>query len=115
MHRQANNRARYWLLTARRERMNHGLPPEGRALRQHGPSHRVGPDSPTIGHAACRLRWRWFFAPGRKAVVMFGDAPSGLLYVLTVGREKELVLRIHGTAPSTQDLFAWMRDAAVRS
>ena len=46
--------------------------------------------------------------------MMSDEAPSGLLYVLTVGREKELVLRIHGRTPSTQDLFAWMRDATVR-
>ena len=53
--------------------------------------------------------------PARRLAVMMSDeAPSGLLYVLTVGREKELVLRIHGKTPSTQDLFAWMRDATVR-
>jgi hypothetical protein len=46
---------------------------------------------------------------------MTTDIPSGLLYVLTVGREKELVLRVHGPAPTTDDLFAWMRDATVRT
>jgi hypothetical protein len=43
------------------------------------------------------------------------EVPAGLLYVLTVGREKELVLRIHGTAPTDDELFAWMRDGAVRA
>jgi hypothetical protein len=43
------------------------------------------------------------------------DVPSGLLYVLTVGREKELVLRVHGSAPTTEDLFAWMRDGTVQA
>jgi hypothetical protein len=43
------------------------------------------------------------------------DVPTGLLYLLTIGREKELVLRVHGTAPTNDELFAWMRDGAVRA
>lgn len=46
---------------------------------------------------------------------MPGKDPAALLYVLTVGREKELVLRIHGSPPSNEDLSAWMRDGTVRS
>jgi hypothetical protein len=46
---------------------------------------------------------------------MPNEVPTGLLYVLTVGREKELVLRVHGPAPSADELFAWMRDGTVRS
>ena len=46
---------------------------------------------------------------------MISDDPSGLLYVLTVGREKELVLRVHGAAPTTEDLCAWMSEATVRT
>jgi len=45
---------------------------------------------------------------------MPGNVPVGLLYVLTLGREKELVLRLHGSAPTTEDLFDWMRDGMVR-
>ena len=41
---------------------------------------------------------------------MTTEVPAGLLYVLPVGREKELVLRIHGTAPTDDELFAWLRD-----
>ncbi len=43
------------------------------------------------------------------------DDPTGLLYVLTVGREKELVLRLHGSPPTSEDLGAWMRDGSVRA
>jgi hypothetical protein len=43
------------------------------------------------------------------------DAPVGLLYLLTVGREKELVLRIHGSVPTGDELSSWMHDATVRA
>ena len=43
------------------------------------------------------------------------EVPAGLLYLLTVGREKELVLRIHGTAPTDDELYAWLRDGAIRA
>lgn len=46
---------------------------------------------------------------------MTTEVPAGLLYVLTVGREKELVLRIHGRAPTDDELFAWLRDGTVRA
>jgi hypothetical protein len=46
---------------------------------------------------------------------MTTEVPAGLLYLLTVGREKELVLRIHGTAPTDDELFAWVRDGTVRA
>jgi len=46
---------------------------------------------------------------------MPSDIPSGLLYVLTVGREKELVLRVHGTVPTSEDLLSWIREGAVRA
>jgi hypothetical protein len=42
------------------------------------------------------------------------DAPSCLLYLLTVGREHELVLRVFGPAPTEDDLLSWMRDGGVR-
>jgi hypothetical protein len=45
---------------------------------------------------------------------MSGEAPVGLLYLLTIGREKELVLRLHGSAPTTDDLLDWMREGTVR-
>ena len=37
-----------------------------------------------------------------------------LLYLLSVGKEHELVLRVYGQAPTEDDLVAWMRDGAVR-
>jgi hypothetical protein len=43
------------------------------------------------------------------------DTPVGLLYLLTVGREKELVLRIHGSVPTAEEMSAWMHDATVRA
>jgi hypothetical protein len=43
------------------------------------------------------------------------EVPVGLLYVLTIGREKELVLRMHGIAPTDDDLLSWMREGAVRA
>lgn len=46
---------------------------------------------------------------------MTNEVPAGLLYVLTVGREKELVLRIHGRVPTDDELFAWLRDGTVRA
>ena len=46
---------------------------------------------------------------------MSGNAPVGLLYILPVGREKELVLRLHGSVPTAEDLFHWMRDGTVRA
>jgi hypothetical protein len=45
---------------------------------------------------------------------MSDDAPIGLLYLLTIGKEKELVLRLHGSAPTAEDLLHWMRDGTVR-
>jgi hypothetical protein len=42
-------------------------------------------------------------------------SPVGLLYLLTVGREKELVLEIHGSAPTADELSSWMSQGAVRS
>jgi hypothetical protein len=44
---------------------------------------------------------------------MPSEMPSGLLYLLTVGREKELVLRLHGAVPTSDELLAWMREGAV--
>ena len=40
--------------------------------------------------------------------------PIFLLYLLTVGREKELVLRLHGDAVTAEMLSAWMNEGAVR-
>jgi hypothetical protein len=41
--------------------------------------------------------------------------PQGLLYLLTVGREKELVLRLHGPAPTLDEMSEWMREATIRA
>jgi len=46
---------------------------------------------------------------------MPSEVPSGLLYLLTVGREKELVLRVHGAVPTSDDLLSWIREGAVRA
>jgi hypothetical protein len=42
------------------------------------------------------------------------DAPQGLLYLLTIGREKELVLRLHGSVPTVDEMSEWMREATIR-
>jgi hypothetical protein len=46
---------------------------------------------------------------------MTAEIPVGLLYILTPGRDKELVLRLHGSAPTTEDLFDWMHNGTVRA
>jgi hypothetical protein len=51
----------------------------------------------------------------RRLVDMPGDEPTALLYVLAAAREEELMLRIHDSPPSNEDLAAWMRDRTVRS
>ncbi|MEU8196472.1 hypothetical protein AB0C10_22090 [Microbispora amethystogenes] len=43
------------------------------------------------------------------------DAPTGLLYLLSVGKEKELILRVHGTMPTAERLVSWMEQGAVVS
>lgn len=43
------------------------------------------------------------------------DDPAGLLYLLSVGKEKELILRVHGTLPSPEDLANWMEHGSVVS
>ncbi len=43
------------------------------------------------------------------------DVPQGLLYLLTVGREKELVLRLHGPVPTIGEMSEWMHEATVRA
>ncbi|GLX08206.1 MULTISPECIES: hypothetical protein [unclassified Microbispora] len=43
------------------------------------------------------------------------DAPTGLLYLLSVGKEKELILRVHGTMPAAERLVSWMEQGAVVS
>lgn len=49
-----------------------------------------------------------------KVAAMPGEVPSGLRYVLTAGREEELVLRVHGAAPTSDELVSWMREGTVR-
>ncbi|GGO16108.1 hypothetical protein GCM10010116_32460 [Microbispora rosea subsp. aerata] len=43
------------------------------------------------------------------------DAPSGLLYLLSVGKEKELILRVHGAMPGVEILAGWMEQGTVVS
>lgn len=45
---------------------------------------------------------------------MINEASQCLLYLLTIGREHELVLRISGPVPKDEELMSWMRDGAVR-
>lgn len=45
---------------------------------------------------------------------MASDASNCLLYLLTTGREHELVLRVSGPVPTDDELMSWMRDGAVR-
>jgi hypothetical protein len=42
------------------------------------------------------------------------ETPAGLLYLLTVGKEKELVLQLHGSLPTVDEIAGWMREATVR-
>jgi hypothetical protein len=44
---------------------------------------------------------------------MTADQPASLLYLLSVGKEKELALRVHGQVPNEDELAAWMRDGTV--
>ncbi|MEN3310085.1 MAG: hypothetical protein V7603_6287 [Micromonosporaceae bacterium] len=41
-------------------------------------------------------------------------APTCLLYLLSVGKEHELVLRVYDAAPTEEELASWMRDGVVR-
>ena len=43
------------------------------------------------------------------------DAPTGLLYLLSVGKEKELILRVHGATPAVERLIGWMEQGTVVS
>lgn len=45
---------------------------------------------------------------------MTQELPTCLLYLLVTGIEKELVLQVHGTAPTVAELSAWMRAGSVR-
>ncbi|MEU6414240.1 hypothetical protein [Microbispora sp. NPDC046933] len=46
---------------------------------------------------------------------MTTGAPAGLLYLLSVGKEKELILRVHGTMPTAEELVEWMKQGSVVS
>jgi hypothetical protein len=39
--------------------------------------------------------------------------PSHLLYLLTVGREKELALQLHDEGPTEDEIVSWMKAGAV--
>lgn len=41
------------------------------------------------------------------------ETPAGLLYLLSVGKEKELILRVHGTMPTVEQLATWIEQDAV--
>lgn len=45
---------------------------------------------------------------------MTQQMPTCLLYLLVTGMEKELVLQVHGTPPSVEELSEWMRAGSVR-
>jgi hypothetical protein len=47
-------------------------------------------------------------------VAVEDELPVCLLYLLSVGKEHELVLRVYGQAPTEDDLISWMRDGVVR-
>jgi hypothetical protein len=44
---------------------------------------------------------------------MTTDRPSALLYLLSVGREKELALQVHDQVPNDDELANWMRDGTI--
>jgi hypothetical protein len=41
------------------------------------------------------------------------EAPAGLLYLLSVGKEREVILRLHGKLPTAEQLVAWMQKGAI--
>ncbi|MEU0561308.1 hypothetical protein [Dactylosporangium sp. NPDC006015] len=41
------------------------------------------------------------------------EPPTCLLYLLTAGRDKELLLRVHGTEITIEQLTAWMTQETV--
>jgi hypothetical protein len=43
------------------------------------------------------------------------ETPVGLLYLLTIGKEKELVLQLHGSVPTVDEISGWMQEATVRA
>ncbi len=45
---------------------------------------------------------------------MVNEASHCLLYLLTIGREHELVLRMSGRVPTEDELMSWMQAGAVR-
>src|SRR5258705_8465178 len=50
----------------------------------------------------------------RERGCVIDDRPTCLLYLLSAGREHELVLRLFGAAPTEDDIVSWMRDGAVQ-
>jgi hypothetical protein len=40
-------------------------------------------------------------------------SPTCLLYLLSVGKEKELALQLHGPEPGAEQLASWMRSGEV--
>jgi hypothetical protein len=46
---------------------------------------------------------------------MANETPACLLYLLSVGKEHEMVLQVYEPAPTEDDLTTWMRDGTVRS
>jgi hypothetical protein len=44
---------------------------------------------------------------------MTADRPIALLYLLSVGKEKELALQLHDQVPNEDELASWMRDRTI--
>jgi hypothetical protein len=44
---------------------------------------------------------------------MTADRPISLLYLLSVGKEKELTLQVHDQVPTEDELANWMRDGTI--
>lgn len=44
---------------------------------------------------------------------MIEDKPMCLLYLLSVGKEKELTLQVHDQVPNEDEVAAWMRDGTI--
>ncbi|GAA0706944.1 hypothetical protein Drose_16140 [Dactylosporangium roseum] len=45
---------------------------------------------------------------------MTNERPTGLLYLLVVGRETELVIRMHDIALNTDAITGWTSDGAIQ-
>lgn len=44
---------------------------------------------------------------------MAHDTPTCLLYLLSVGKEKEMALQVHGQEPAEDEIASWMQNGTI--